>query len=137
MLYANLEHYTGVIFGLCYRYLGGEMISVKSAKRLYNHHRDCKHITVGKLKNIGNLHTYLQRNTEKQVLIPGPGRYVMTQMTTENGRPLSLGLIPRGRLNNLCLVDKWSCCSWRNVSFLALLVHVHLGWIRWQFEPSC
>ena len=42
---------------------------------------------------------------------PGTGRYIVAQMTTYNGGPLSLGPIPSGRLKNLKDVDKWSSLS--------------------------
>ena len=49
---------------------------------------------------------HLLRNTEDVGSNPDTGRYIVAQMTTQNGDPLSLGPIPSGRFNNLKDIDK-------------------------------
>ena len=45
--------------------------------------------------------THSLKNTAGVGPDPGTDRYIVAQVTTENGGPLSLGPIPSGRLKNL------------------------------------
>ena len=76
--------------------------------------------------------------TEDVGSIPGTGRYIVARMTTKNGGPLSLGLIPSGRLKNLKDVDKWSSLRpYLSVGGMSVILELDptctVGWVTQSF----